>query len=144
MTLGEMGQYNWLTKEIQRDEQRLKELEEIAIVAKSPSYTGMPRGNGTTSKVELYAAEIVDLEAIIAAKRLQCIHERNRIERFIAEIDDSRTRLIFTLRCIDCMSWGRVAEYMGGGMTADTARQIYSRYIKAGRKSSKDGKNAPK
>ena len=144
MTLGEMGQYYWLTKEIQRDEQRLKELEEIAIVAKSPSYTGMPRGNGTTSKVELYAAEIVDLEAIIAAKRLQCIHERNRIERFIAEIDDSRTRLIFTLRCIDCMSWGRVAEYMGGGMTADTARQIYSRYIKAGRKSSKDGKNAPK
>ena len=131
MTQGEMGQYYWLTKEIKKDEQRLKELEEISTVAKSPSFDGMPHGSGNTSKVEMYAAEIVDLEAIIAAKRLQCIHERSRIERFISDISDSRTRLIFTLRCIDCMSWGRVAEYMGAGMTADTARQIYSRYIKA-------------
>lgn len=131
MTKKELSQYHWLQKEIKIDEERLSKLEQMAISTKSPQMDGMPKGKGgTSSKTENYAAEIVDLQAIIASKRIQCIHEKQRLERFIAEIDDSLTRLIFTLRCAEGLSWKKVAIKIGSNMTEHAARQIFSRYIK--------------
>jgi hypothetical protein len=134
MTQKELGQYYWLCREIQMDEERLVELEAKAASLQSPSLSGMPHGNEVTSKVERYAVEIVDLQAIIAAKRLQCIHERNRLERFIADIPDSVTRIIFTLRCVDKLNWRQVAVRMGGPMTEENAKQLFSRYLKSQQK----------
>jgi len=131
MTQKEVSQYYWLCKEIKLDEERLEELKLEAYNQKSPSLSGMPRGSEVTSKVERYAVEITDLEAIIAAKRLQCIHERNRIERFIADIPDSMTRMIFTLRSIKCLTWRQVAQRMGGPMSEENAKQIFSRYLRS-------------
>lgn len=130
MTQKDVSQYYWLCKEIKMDEERLEELKQAAYSLQSPSLSGMPRSSEVSSKVERYAVEITDLEAIIAAKRLQCIHERNRIERFIADIPDSMTRMIFTLRAVKCMTWRQVAAKMGGPMSEDNAKQIFSRYIR--------------
>lgn len=72
--------------------------------------------------------EIADLEAIIEAKKIQRIHEAAVIERYISEVPDAYTRLIFRLRYIDCMSWNKIAMTLRG-TTADAARKSAERYI---------------
>lgn len=132
MTLKELSQLYYLTREIEADQKRLEELSEAAGAPSSSNLTGMPCApHGVDSKVERLAAEIVDLQAIIAARRIQCIHERARLERWISEIPDSLTRQIFTLRFAECMSWGQVALRVGGGNTVDGIRQRVYRYLKA-------------
>ncbi len=131
MTKKELSQYYWLEKEIKDDEERLKILSEQAATPHAQHLTGMPHGsNAVIDKIGEAAAEIVDLQAIIAAKQIQCIHEKQRVERFIMGIPDSMTRMIFTYRCIDGMSWQEVADNMGYRMTAGNARQIYYQYLK--------------
>ena len=134
MTKKELSQYYWLQKEINGYEEKLKELRSRAMSVQAPALSDMPKGGGLKSRIEEYVAEILDLEAIIMAKQLQCIHERQRLERFILSIPDSMTRLIFDLRCVQGKTWKEVAACMGGGMTENTACQIFLRYTRRARK----------
>lgn len=132
MTLKELSQLYYLTREIEADQKRLDELSRTAYAPSTPSLSGMPRApHSVDSKVERLAAEIVDLQAIIAARQIQCIHERARLERWINEIPDSLTRQIFQYRFAECMTWDRVAMHIGGGNTVDGVRQRVYRYLKA-------------
>lgn len=132
MTLKELSQLYYLTREIESDQKRLDELSRAACAPSTPNLSGMPRApHGNDSKVERMAAEIVDLRAIIAARQIQCIHERARLERWISEIPDSLTRQIFLLRFAECLNWAQVAIRIGGGNTIDGVRQRVYRYLKA-------------
>lgn len=131
MTVNELSQLFYLSREIEADKKRLKELELLAESPSSVNLSGIPstpfvRGNG---KVERLSAEIVDLQALIAAKQLQCIHERSRLERYIADIPDSLTRLIFELRFAQQLSWQQVAIRVGGGNTLGGVKKRCYRYI---------------
>lgn len=133
MTVNELSQLFYLSREIEADKKRLKELELLAESPSSVNLSGIPgtpfvRGNG---KVERLSAEIVDLQALIAAKQLQCIHERSRLERYIADIPDSLTRLIFELRFAQQLSWQQVAIRVGGGNTISGVKKRCYRYIAA-------------
>lgn len=129
MTLKELSQLYWLNREIEMDQQRLEALEG-KIGPASPNLTGMPHGTGgNTSKTEKYAVEIADLQAIIAAKQIQCIHERARLERYIEQIEDSETRMIFTLRFVNGLPWGQVAAHIGAGNTGDRVKKVCYRYL---------------
>lgn len=128
MTINELSQLYWLNREIEMDQKRLEELRGKVAPA-SPTLTGMPHGTGdNSSKVERAAAEIVDLEAIIAAKQIQCIHERQRLERYIQDIPDSLVRMVFTFRFVNGLPWGQVAESIGGN-TPDSVKKICYRYL---------------
>jgi len=130
MTLKELSQLYYLTREIEADQKRLEELEQIAGAPSLSKLTGMPRASGMAdSKVERLAAEIVDLQAIIAARQIQCIHERARLERWISEIPDSLTRQIFRCRFAEGMSWLQVADQIGGGNTIEGVKKRCYRYI---------------
>jgi hypothetical protein len=130
MTLKELSQLYYLNWEIEVCKRKLADLEAQRGV-NSVVIDGMPRRKGAVSSpVEQLAAEITDLQAIIHAKQIECLHERNRLERYILTIDDSMTRLVFELRFIDCMSWSDVADFIGEGYTAEWARQVCSRYIR--------------
>ena len=135
MTLKELSQLYYLNREIEMDRQRLEELraEASAPAPGSPSCDGMPKSPKYKNLTERYVAEIIDLEAIIQAKITQCLHERNRLERYIAEIPDCLTRQIFTLRFINGLSWLHVAHSIGGGNTEQSVKMICYRYIR-GRK----------
>ena len=100
MTIKELSQLYWLNREIEEDKRRLDELESMTTSPKSPKYDGMPHAPGYSDTLARCVAEIVDLKAIIAAKQIQCIHERTRLERYISGIPDSLTRQIFALRFI--------------------------------------------
>ena len=132
MTLKELSQLYYLNREIKADQKRLEELNGMIGAPSTPPISDMPRApHGVDSKVERLAAEIVDLQAIIAARQIQCIHERARLERWINDIPDSLTRLIFTYRFVDCLSWAKVAEAVGGGNTAEGTRKRVHRYLDA-------------
>lgn len=141
MTKKELSQYYWLKKEIEDMEKRLRALRERASAPQSTRLTGMPGGGGPSDKLAVAVAEITDLEAIIAAKQIECIHQRQRIERFIYSIDDPMTRMVFTLRCIDGFSWREVAAGMGHKMSEENARQIFHRYVRAASEEEKSQDN---
>ncbi len=130
MTLKELSQLYYLNREIEMDQQRLEGLREKLQSLGSPRLGGTTKGTTTDSKVERYAAEIADLEAIIAAKQLQCIHERSRLERYINDIDDSLTRQIFTFRFVNGLPWLQVAAHVGGNNTEKSVSKACYRHIK--------------
>ena len=72
MTMKELSQLHWLNVEIDRDKQRLAELEARAASPGGPNMSGMPGGGGAGSSVESAALEIVELKASIEAKIIRC------------------------------------------------------------------------
>lgn len=130
MTLRELSQLYYLRKEIEHDKQRLTELRSDLLSPKSPSYDGMPKSPNPDPAMERRIAQIADLEAIIGAKIAQCLHERNRLERYITEIPDSLTRQIFQLRFINGMTWPQIAYSVGGNNTEASVKMTCYRYIK--------------
>ncbi len=128
MTLKELSQLYYLNREIEMDKRHLRELETMAQPG-GQVFTGMPHTPGVTDKVALYAAEIADLRGIIEAKHQQCLYERSRLERYIASIDDSLVRQIFTHRFINGLPWEQVAACIGGSNTGDSCRMIVTRYL---------------
>lgn len=131
MTLKELSQLYYLNREIEMDKRRLQELE-VKAVSCIASLSGMPHGTGVSDRVGRYAADIVDLKGIIEAKLQQCIYERNRLERYIATIDDSLTRQIFTYRFINGLPWEQVAACIGGDNNAGSVRMICYRHLDKG------------
>ena len=130
MTVKELSQLYYLKKEIQRDEQRLKELERMKRAIPGPKLNGLPRAKKMPeSRVERIVADIVDLQAIIEAKQEQITHERARLERYIVGIEDSMTRQIFTCRFVDGLSWNAVADAVGGGNTDESVKKTCYRYL---------------
>lgn len=129
MTIKELSQLYYLNREIDLDRRRLEELEGQRAPS-APVLDGMPHGSRkNASRVEQLAAEIVDLRAIIAAKQIQCIHERQRLERYIADIPDSLTRMVFTLRFVNGLPWAQVASSIGGDNKEDSVKKTCYRYI---------------
>lgn len=128
MTLKELSQLYYLNREIEMDQRRLRELEARALPG-AQVIMGTPHGSGVADIVGRYAAEIADLRGLIEAKHQQCLYERSRLERYIADIDDSLLRQIFTYRFVNGLPWLQVAACIGGNNTADSVRVACNRYI---------------
>lgn len=129
MTLKELSQLYYLNREIEMDQRRLRELEAKALPG-AQVISGTPHGSGAADVVGRYAVEIADLRGIIEAKCRQCLYERRRLERYIADIDDSLLRQIFTYRFVSGLSWGQVAACVGGENTAGSVKMACYRYLK--------------
>ncbi len=129
MTLRELSQLYYLNREIERDKRELERLKWKSVSPRTQRMTGMPHGNGHENIMEMHIAAIADLEGLIRAKMTQCIYERNRLERYIADIPDSLTRQIFALRFINGMSWVQVAMHVGGSNTEDSVKKTCYRYL---------------
>lgn len=129
MTLKELSQLYHLNREIEADQKRLAKLRLKAYSPSGINLSGMPSGGAYNNRLERLTAEIVDLEGIIEANIKRCIHERNRIERYISDIDDSLTRQIFTYRCVNGLNWTQVAMSIGGGNTEEGTKKRFYRHI---------------
>ena len=130
MTVKELSQLYWLNREIGELQRRLMELNAKITAPRIPNMDGMPRASGNGYALENAVAELADIQAIITAKQQEVIHERNRLERYISNIDDSLTREIFALRFINGLTWDQTAASIGGGNTAMSVRQCVYRYLK--------------
>lgn len=128
MTIKELSQLYYLNREIEMDQQRIREIEAKAQPG-AQVITGMPRSGEDPDKAGAYGAEMADLRGIIKAKHQQCLYERSRLERYIEGIEDSFLRQIFIYRFINGLSWRQVAACVGGGNTPDGCRKAVKRYL---------------
>lgn len=128
MTVKELSQLYYLNREIERDKQRLAELE-AAAESDTAKITGMPHGSGAGDKIGRYAADIADLRALIELNIQKCWYEFSRLNRYIAGIDDSLIRQILTLRFVNGLPWQQVAMSIGGNNTADGVKKVCYRYL---------------
>lgn len=131
MTLKELSQVYYLNREIEQDRERLEELRKKAQSPSGSNLSGTFSGGTAESNIERYTAEIIDIETIIQKKITQCLHERKRLERYIADIPDSLTRQIFTLRFVNGLSWNDCAARLGGNNTWKNISNICYRYIES-------------
>lgn len=128
MTKRELSQLFWLNREIEEDKRKLEELKSAAEggVAK---ITGMPHVSGASRSIENYAVLMAEQEELIKSKICQSIILYNRLNRYIATVEDSLMRQILSYRYVNGLNWTQVAENIGGGNTADGVRVMHNRFI---------------
>lgn len=112
ITKRELSQLYYLSREIERDKRRLKELEALAE-GTTQHLTGMPIAPGFGDKTARYAIEIMELKEIIECNLRRYMIEYNRLMRFISEVKDSQMRQILTLRYLNGLTWQRIATEIG-------------------------------
>jgi hypothetical protein len=128
MTLKELSQLYWLNREIELDKEQLE-----ALIAKAEGpgalLSRMPRAGIPSDRLSLYAAEIADLRGILEEKIARCLHECNRLMRYIDGVPDARLRMILTLRFVKGLSWGQTAAGVGGGNTVGGIKKTVYRFL---------------
>lgn len=127
-----LKQYKDLQHEIFKLNKRLQKLKKYKIEHDfvSGSNTEFPYQR-ITIDLEGYAdnSEKINKTQRLLEKRLKEYQElRLTIEEFIADIFDSRTRLIFEYRYINSWSWQRISMKLGSH-DESYARKIHDRYL---------------
>jgi len=127
MTKEQLGQFSWLKLEMQELTGRIRKIEHV-LSGKASRIDGMRwLGPGGDLLGDL-VPQLADLKDQLAQSRAQAMAEWSGLQTFIDTIEDSQTRLIFTLRYQDNLSWHQVAWRLGGN-TADSVRMIHNRYL---------------
>lgn len=129
MTLQELSKYYCLNQLLERDREMLSSLYAAAGPG-AQALTGMPHASGVTDKVGGLSVEIAELKKHIAKLEEECWQELKKLERFIGQIEDDRTRTIFRLRFIRCMSWIQVADTIGGRNTEEGVKKFCYRKLR--------------
>lgn len=127
MTKKELSQLYYLNREITADKQKLSELESFSK-GTTLKITGLPHINSISNKTAI-AAEIADIENEIEAKVSLSIIEYNRLNRYIATINDTLIRQIISLRFINGLTWRNIAQHIGGGNTESSVRKTMERFF---------------
>lgn len=110
--------------------ERLAELEAKAYSPSAPNLSGTTSGSFDGSETERIVSQIFTLREKMNQNQLRCITAQTYIELWLQGIADSRTRLIFTYRFVDCLTWNEVADKIGGNNTDDSVKKICYRYLK--------------
>ena len=128
MTKSELEQIYYLNRELKMWETELERVRCKSLVG-SPLPSNS-HGSGVSDKVADRAERIIELENRIIAKRDEIQRLRDEAVEYIYSIPDSLTRQIIYYRCVSLMSWRKVAYEVGGYNTAESVRQIYSRFMR--------------
>jgi hypothetical protein len=128
VTKKELSQLYYLNREIEEQQRRLRELEESATSC-TAHITGMPHASGVADEIGKYAAEIADMRGLLDLNLKKCFYELNRLNRYIASVEDSQMRMILSLRYINGLSWRQIACSIGGGNTENGVRMIHNRFL---------------
>lgn len=91
---------------------KLKELDERIKSAKSPNYSGMPKG-GVPVTVEELISDKLDLEKRIDKLKAKKSKLKNDVVEQIDNLDDTRYIDILEKFFIELMSFGEIAEELG-------------------------------
>lgn len=129
MTVKELSQVYMLQQEIDRYDRRIDELRAQRTAIQAPSFDKEPGGHGDPahSKIETLTAEIIDLEELLRLHRRQRVLECQRLERYIAGVEDPVVRQIMQMRFADLVQWPEIAKEMNYSIEA-VKKRLY-RYL---------------
>ncbi len=102
MTRDNLEQIYYLNRELKMWERELERLRGQSLV-RSP-VLDVVCGSGVSDKVGDRGDKIVDLEALIKAKREEIQEARDNAVRYILSIPDSLTRMVIYHHCVSHMS----------------------------------------
>lgn len=125
MTKKELSRYFYLSLEIADLEERKKQLESTSIG--SAKLTGMPTVHSNTSPTERIVELIDELQRRIDKRKVEAMKEMMKIEKFLSEIPEIETRLIFTKRYIELKTWEQIGDDMH--MSSRTAQRMHKKYL---------------
>ena len=132
MTRKDLERVYHLKKELRMWERRYNEL--IADISQdAPASDGMPHSvtNKISSQTEDKAIMIADQLDAIRGKKAELRILIREIEVYICSIKDPVISQIVEYRCIQCLYWDEVAARISPSYTADSVRQIYSRFMRS-------------
>jgi len=125
----ELMKVYYLDKEITEWKEEIRKIKE-SVLPKSPRLgTGSKKEGNYADVVANVATLVADTERKIKGKILELEKARSEIVRYIMEIDDCQTRLIFKLRCLDNMTWNQVADRVGGMNSEYSVKKRFYRYL---------------
>lgn len=102
--------YSSLLKEIERLNEKIKELESTTIRSYRMSDVLYDKNRSNPQEVRLLLIEkYLDL---LEEKRIEALEQVIRIENYISAIDDPDTKAIFTKRYIEMKEWNQIAKEM--------------------------------
>ncbi len=110
MTKRELSKYYHLSNEIKEIEEQINELSNSLIG--SPILTGMPHGSGISNPVEQKASLLINLKNKLEKRKNKSLQELIKIEVYIASIEKSEIRTLFTKRYIQFKQWEEIADEM--------------------------------
>lgn len=134
-------QYTDLQKEIkevrqriEKTEQQIEKIEKEKTVCdkvtggdgglQSFKIEGFPYPEYSRKKTLLYSRK-----ATLTNLEMDLLETLNKVEEFIAGLEDSHMRRIINLRFIEGMSWQQVANRMGGGNTESGIKSAFHRFM---------------
>ena len=127
MTKERLSQLSWLKLEIEELAGRIRRIEHV-LSGRAVRIDGMSWLGSQKDLIGDLVPQLGDLRDQLSKSRSSAMMEFTQLQAFIAQIDDSQIRLIFTLRYMDSLSWHQVAWRLGGN-TADSVRMIHNRFL---------------
>ena len=122
-----LAQYRDLKREIKHLEQRIQRLKKTVIDSVRASNAEFPYQEIHVT-IEGEVSPEKELERILALRLRECQAMALSIERFVADISDSRTRQIFELRYIEGWTWEKISERLGA-TNESYARKLHNKFL---------------
>ena len=128
MTLEDLNLHLDMVTDLSAARDRLQSMQSFL---KAQNLDGMPRGSGTSRRVEQLAILISQQREDV--ERMENIVRRSepRIREWIDTIQDNRTRQIFSLRFLAGYPWADVAMIIGGRNTEEAVKAVCYRYLES-------------
>ena len=128
LTKKELSQLYWLNREIEEEKRKLSELE-AAAAGCTAKITGLPHVSGVHDKIGDLGILIAEQRDLINLKVRQSVIEYNRLNRYIASVDDAQMRMILSLRYVNGLSWQEIAANMGQDGDGSTQRKKHDKFL---------------
>lgn len=125
MTSKELSKHYFLELEIKSIQEKIDMLNSTTIG--SAKLDGMPKARSNVSPIERIAELIEELEMRLAKRKIESTKAMLRIEKFISDIPEPETRLIFTERYLNFKEWENIGN--DNGMSGRTAQRIHKNYL---------------
>lgn len=143
MTINELSQLFFLTREIERLESEKDRLEragkkDIVKDTVKGSYAYFPYTEHSILikgieeegyKITKHDLEIAELKGLIELNIKKSIIERIRLERYISSIEDAEMRQIIALRYVNGLAWRQIANELGY-QDESVPRKKHNRFLK--------------
>lgn len=127
MTTKDLSQLYYIKRDIKHLQEQIKYLE--ARTTKITASTDTPSVQGGIKDKSQTIVNLITLKDELKEKQLELDETYTKLMRFIENIPDTQTRLIFRLRYINNLSWRAVAFKVGGKNTEESMKKRVYRYL---------------